>query len=147
MTQSSGFMFTAKLTSRSVANNATIAIDTPDASNPNVDRVNWEVAANGYVYVSPAVLVAFGPTFINVTNRTGLTWPQHSEVVLCCPYLALPTDLENTVAAQGATIANHETRITTNATNITNQGARVTALETTAANHETRIAALEAAAP
>jgi hypothetical protein len=122
MDQTNGFMFSAKLTSRQVAPNGTIAIMTADAQNPNVDKVNWQVAANGYVYVSPAVLVAFGPNFINVTNRTGVTWPQHSEVVVCTPYLASPTNLENTVA-------DHETRITANAASIANHETRITALE------------------
>jgi hypothetical protein len=130
--QSSGFMFSAKLTAGPVNNGSTIPIYTPDASNPNVDKVNWEVAANGYVYVNPAVTVAFGPTFINVTNRTGIAWPQHSEVVVCCPYLSDDVDLTPRVAALETQTANHETRITTNATNI--------------AGHETRIAALESAA-
>jgi len=111
MAQSDGFMFAAKLTAGPVNQNGTIAVFTPDASNPNVDKVNWQVAANGYVYVNPAVLVAFGPDFINITNRTNIVWPQHSDVVLCCPYVKSPTNLENTVAAQGATIADHETRI------------------------------------
>jgi hypothetical protein len=136
MDQTNGFMFSAKLTSRAVAQNGTIAIMTDDATNPNVDKVNAQVAANGYVYVSPEVLVAFGPNFINVTNRTGVTWPQHSEVVVCCPYLTLPTDLENTVSMQGATIADHENRITTNTTNVATNATNI-------ANHETRITTLE----
>jgi hypothetical protein len=140
MTQSSGYMFTAKLTAGPVNNNGTIAINTPDASNPDVDKVNWEVAANGYVYVNPAVLVAFGSTFINVTNRTGIPWPQHSEVVLVCPSLASAgVDLTPRVAALETQVANHETRITTNATNITTNATNI-------AGHETRITALETAA-
>jgi hypothetical protein len=137
MTQSSGYMFSAKLTAGPVNNNGTIAIMTPDASNPNVDKVNWEVAANGYVYVNPAVLVGFGPDFINVTNRTGIPWPQHSEVVLVCPSLA-SADLTPRVAALETQVANHETRITTNATNIATNTANI-------AGHETRIVALETA--
>ena len=137
MTQSSGYKFSAKLTAGPVNNMGTIAINTPDASNPDVDKVNWEVAANGYVYVSPAVNVGFGPTFINVTNRTGIPWPQHSEVVLVCPSLA-SADLTPRVAALETQVANHETRITTNATNIATNTANI-------AGHETRIVALETA--
>jgi hypothetical protein len=129
MTQSSGFMFTAKLTSRQVLPGGTIAIMTPDASNPNVDKVNWQVAANGYVYVAPRVNVQFGADFINVTNNTGIAWPQQSEVVVCTPYLASPTDLENAVATNTTNIAANAARITTNATNIANLDTRVTALE------------------
>jgi hypothetical protein len=137
MTQSSGYMFSAKLTAGPVNNNGTIAIMTPDASNPNVDKVNWEVAANGYVYVNPAVNVGFGADFINVTNRTGIPWPQHSEVVLVCPSLA-NADLTPRVAALETQVANHETRIATNATNIATNTANI-------AGHETRIVALETA--
>lgn len=119
MTQSSGFMFTTKLTAGPVNNGATAVIMSPVASDPGVDKVNWEVAANGYVYVDPAVAVGWGPNFVNVTNRTGVTWPQHSEVVLVTPRLSDEVDLTP----------------------------RVQALETTVAVHETRIAALEAAQP
>ena len=132
MTQSSGYMFSAKLTAGPIGNNATAVVMTPDASNSDVDKVNWEVAANGYVYVNPAVTVQFGPNFINITNRTGITWPQHSEVVLVCPSLSGDIDLTPRVAALETQVANHETRIATNTTNI--------------AGHETRIAALETAA-
>ena len=131
MTQSSGYMFTAKLTAGPVNPNGTIAINTPDASNPDVDKVNWEVAANGYVYVNPEVNVGFGPTFINVTNRTGIVWPQHSEVVLVCPSLAsVGVDLTPRVAALETQVANHETRITTNTSNIAGHETRIVALET-----------------
>jgi hypothetical protein len=154
MTQSSGYMFSVKLTSRSVNPGATIAIDTPDASNPNVDKVNWEVAANGYVYVDPAVRVQFGPTFINITNNTGVVWPQHSEVVLCCPYLSDDVDLTPRVAALETQTANHETRITTNANNIAGHETRITTNTTNVATnatniaaHDTRITALETAVP
>ena len=146
MTQSSGYMFSAKLTSRSVNPGATIAIDTPDASNPDVDKVNWEVAANGYVYVDPIVTVQFGPNFINITNRTGITWPQHSEVVLVCPSLSGDVDLTPRVAALETQVANHETRIATNTTNVAGHETRITTNATNIAGHETRIAALETAA-
>jgi hypothetical protein len=130
MTQSSGFMFTAKLTAGPIGNNATAVVTTPDASNPNVDKVNWEVAANGYVYVAPQVSVAFGADFINITNRTGIVWPQHSEVVLVCPYLSDEVDLTPRVAALETQVANHETRITTNTSNIAGHETRIVALET-----------------
>ena len=140
MAQTNGFMFSAKLTAGPVNNNATIAIMTPDASNPSVDKVNWQVAANGYVYVDPAVRVQFGPNFINVTNLTGIPWPQHSEVVLCCPYLSDDVDLTPRVAALETQTTNHETRITTNTTNVATNATNIAA-------HDTRITALETAVP
>lgn len=112
MTQVSGYNFAAKLTAGPINNNMTAVIATPLASSPNVDKVNWKVTANGYVYVDPAVGVAFGPTFINVTNRTGISWPQHSEVVLSTPYIPNQTALEQTVAGHTTQLANHATRIT-----------------------------------
>jgi hypothetical protein len=146
MTQSSGFMFSAKLTAGPVNNNGTIAINTPDASNPDVDKVNWEVAANGYVYVNPEVLVAFGSNFINVTNRTGIPWPQHSDVVLVCPSLSGDVDLTPRVAALETQVADHETRITTNTNNVAGHETRIATNTSNIAGHETRITALETAA-
>jgi len=146
MTQSSGYMFSAKLTAGPIGNMATAVVMTPDASNPDVDKVNWEVAANGYVYVDPIVTVQFGPTFINITNRTGITWPQHSEVVLVCPSLSGDIDLTPRVAALETQVANHETRIATNTTNVAGHETRITTNATNIAGHETRIAALETAA-
>jgi hypothetical protein len=132
MAQTNGFMFSAKLTAGPVNNNGTVAIMSADASDPNLDKVNWEVAANGYVYVDPAVGVQFGSNFVNVTNRTGISWPQHSEVALCAPYLSTDMDLSPRVAALETQSTDHETRITTNRTDLT--------------DHENRIATLESAA-
>ena len=120
------FMAGVKLTAGPVNNGGTIAITSPGIdTDTTIDRAKAEVAANGKVYHAPDVQVALVPDTINVTNNSGETWPQHSEVFVCAPRFP-PADPFSQIEALDA---------------------KVTALEATTADHEARIAALEAAAP
>jgi hypothetical protein len=127
------FMAGVKLTAGPVKDGGVVAIVSPGVdTDDTIDRTKAEVAANGKVYHAPEVQVALVPDTINVTNNTGETWPQHSEVYVCAPRLP-PADASGQIEALEGKVATLE--------------AQVGALEATSADHETRITALEAAAP
>jgi hypothetical protein len=134
MASPNDFMTGVKLTAGPVNQNGTIAImNLPGVgADTTIDQSKAEVAANGQVYVAPMVQVTLGPDFINVTNKTGQPWPQHSEVYVCAPRFP-PADPSAQIEALEAKVTALE--------------GQVGALEATVADHETRIAALEAAAP
>ena len=134
MASPNDFMAGVKLTAGPVNNNNTIAITgLPGVgADTTIDREKAEVAANGNVYVAPDVQLGIGADFINVTNKTGQPWPQHSEVFVCAPRFP-PVDPAAQIEALDAKVTALESQ--------------VGALQATVADHETRIAALEAAAP
>lgn len=128
------FMAGVKLTAGPIGQNGTAVIPNLPGigADMTIDRSKAEVAANGKVYVPPAVTAVIGADFINVTNYTGETWPQHSEVYVCAPRFP-PADPADQIAALDAKVTALEAQVGT--------------LEATVADHETRIADLEAAAP
>jgi hypothetical protein len=137
-----GYMYSTKLTAGPIANNGTAVLPAPGVgANANVDKVNWQVSTGGKVYVAPAVGVAFGADFINVTNRTGAPWPQHDEVVLCTNRAIRKASREafNEIFRLHGYAEDHENRLATV------EGADTSALEAAIADLQTRVAALEAA--
>jgi hypothetical protein len=138
-----GYMWTAKLTAGPINNGQTAVLQAPGvAANVNVDQVNWQVSTGGKVYVAPQVSVAFGANFINVTNNTGASWPQHDDVTLCTNRAILKASREafNEIFRLHGYAENHETRLATV------EGQDTSALEAQIADLNTRVTALESAA-
>jgi hypothetical protein len=141
------FSASVKLTAGPVNNSGTIAITgLPGVgADTTIDQAKTEVSVNGSVYVAPAVQVAFGADFINVINRTGAPWPQHSDVYVYAPRLP-PADQAAEIDALNTKVTTLEGQVGALQTTVAGHTTQITALQTTVADHTTRIAALEAAA-